>query len=210
MTVKLFYLDKGQVVRVPCFAEEEFEQVEVPELGELEAFTTSGGLTTLARTLEGKVLTLKNKTLRYPGHYALFKGLRDLGMLGLEPLNLASGKAVPRDLLHRLLADRISPHLGEQDLMVIHVRAAGLQDGSRREVQVDVLDRFDAATGFAAMERTTGFHMAIVAQSLGQGNVPAGAIPPELAVTAAEMVRELEKRDIHVRVSETDQGGPAP
>ncbi len=76
------YLDKGQVVRVPCFAEEEFEQVEVPELGELEAFTTSGGLTTLASTLEGKVLTLKNKTLRYPGHYALFKGLRDLGLLG--------------------------------------------------------------------------------------------------------------------------------
>ena len=195
------YLDKGQVVRVPCFAEEEFEQVEVPELGELEAFTTSGGLTTLARTLEGKVFTLKNKTLRYPGHYALFKGLRDLGMLGLEPLNLASGKAVPRDLLHRLLADRISPHPGEQDLMVIHVRAAGLQDGSHREVQVDVLDRFDSATGFAAMERTTGFHMAIVAQSLGQGNVPAGAIPPELAVTAAKMVRELEKRDIQVKMS---------
>ena len=42
----------------------------------------------------------------------------------------------------------------------------------RREVQVDVLDRFDSATGFAAMERTTGFHMAIVAQSLGQGNLP--------------------------------------
>ena len=55
---------------------------------------------------------------------------------------------------------------------------------------------------FAAMERTTGFHMAIVAQALGQGNVPVGAIPPELAVTPTEMVRELAKRDIQVKVSE--------
>ncbi len=195
------YLDQGQAVRVPCFAGKEFELVEVPELGELEAFTTSGGLTTLVRTLGGKVLTLKNKTLRYPGHYALFKGLRDLGMLGLEPLNLASGEAVPRDLLHKLLSDHILPDPGERDLMVIHVRAVGLKDGSRKEVRVDVLDRFDAATDFAAMERTTGFHMAIVAQSLGLGNVPVGAIPPELAVTPTEMVRELGKRDIQVKMS---------
>ena len=122
-------------------------------------------------------------------------------MLGLEPLNLISGKVAPRDLLHKLLSDHILPDPGEQDLMVIHVRAAGLQDGSRREVQVDVLDRFDSTTGFAAMERTTGFHMAIVAQALGQGEVPPGAVPPELAVTPTRMVHELEKRDIQVKTS---------
>ncbi len=190
---------------MPCFAEEEFERVAIPELGELEAFTTSGALTTLARTLEGKVLTLKNKTLPYSGHYALFKGLRDLGMLGLQPLSLASGTAVPRDLLHELLADHMSPHPEERDLMVIHIRGAGILDGCRKEVQVDVLDRFDAATGFSAMERTTGFHMAIVAQALGKGNVPPGAVPPELAVTPAEMVRQLERRKILVRVSDPSE-----
>ena len=43
--------------------------------------------------------------------------------------------------------------------------------------------------------------MAIVAQALGQENVPAGSIPPELAVTPVEMVRELERCDIQVKMS---------
>ncbi|MGE3172798.1 MAG: saccharopine dehydrogenase family protein [Planctomycetota bacterium] len=48
---------------------------------EYEAFNTSGGLGTLAITLQGKVRNLNYKTIRYPGHCELLKILlHDLGM----------------------------------------------------------------------------------------------------------------------------------
>jgi saccharopine dehydrogenase-like NADP-dependent oxidoreductase len=48
---------------------------------EYEAFNTSGGLGTLAISLQGKVRNLNYKTIRYPGHCELLKILlHDLGM----------------------------------------------------------------------------------------------------------------------------------
>jgi lysine 6-dehydrogenase len=68
-----------------------------------------------------------------------------------------------------------------------------------------MLDRFDEKTGFSAMERTTGFHAAIVAQAIARGEVPAGALPPERAVSAARMVEELARREIQVEVNDCSE-----
>ena len=75
-------------------------------------------------------------------------------------------------------ANHFTPSPAESDLMVIHIRATGVKDGRARTLQIDMLDYLDPATGFSAMERTTGFHMAIVAQAIGEGGVSAGAVPP--------------------------------
>ncbi|HLB64541.1 MAG TPA: saccharopine dehydrogenase C-terminal domain-containing protein, partial [Anaerolineales bacterium] len=78
------YIRDGQTVRVPAL--EELEEVDFPPpLGRLEGFTSSGGLTTAARTFAGRLRTLQNKTLRYPGHFALLKTIQQLGLLRLEP-----------------------------------------------------------------------------------------------------------------------------
>lgn len=195
------YLIDGKVAAVACFDPAETERIEIPELGELEAFTTSGALTTLTGACVGKLRTLKNKTLRYPGHAALMRNLIDLGFLSETAIDLGGASVVPRDLAHRLLADKFAPEPGEHDLMVIHIRARGERGGKPAEVTLDMLDRLDAATGFTAMERTTGFHAAIVAQLAARGQVEPGARPPEEAVGAARMIEELARRGINVTLS---------
>ena len=196
------YLLKGRITPVAAFHEKEFEAaVRIPGVGELEAFTTSGGLTTIVRTLEGRLRTLKNKTLRYPGHYALMKGLIDLGMLSQKPVTMGGREVAPRQFLHQILASHFTPAPAESDLMVIHIRATGVKDGRARTLQIDMLDYLDPATGFSAMERTTGYHMAIIAQAIGGGEVGAGAVPPELAIDPDHLVEELARRDIQVRMA---------
>ena len=55
-------------------------------LGELEAFHTAGGLSTMAFRYEGKIPTMEYKTLRYPGHAHIMEAIRELGLLELAPL----------------------------------------------------------------------------------------------------------------------------
>jgi lysine 6-dehydrogenase len=194
------YLQDGAATRVRCFDEAEYELIDVPGLGQLEAFTTSGALSTMVATYEGKLRTLKNKTLRYPGHYALFKGMSDLGLLDTEPLHIEGATVVPRRLLHALLIPRFAPRPDDEDLMVIHIRARGLAQGKRMSLALDLLDLYDEATGFTAMERTTGFHAAIVAQMMARGETLRGAIPLERAVNAARMVEEVGRRGMEVKI----------
>ena len=62
------------------------------------------------------------------------------------------------------------------------------------------MDFYDEATGFTAMERTTGWDGAIVAEMMARGQIPPGAAPVEVAVPAAAFVSELAKRGIEVKV----------
>lgn len=195
------YLKNGAPTPVKCFDEEEFETIDIPPLGRLEAFVTAGGLSTMVHTYEGKLLTLKNKTLRYPGHYAFFKGLSDAGMLDQNPVRVGKESIEPREFLHTLLAPRLAPVPDDRDLMMIHILARGEKGGKRARVTLDLLDRYDEATGFAAMERTTGFHLAIVAAMIARGELAPGVIPLERAVNASRMVEELSLRHMETHVS---------
>src|SRR3954462_670092 len=66
-------------------------------LGELEAFHTAGGLSTMAFRYEGKIPTMEYKTLRYPGHAKIMEAIRELGLLDLNPIEVKGSRIVPRD-----------------------------------------------------------------------------------------------------------------
>ncbi|MFO1218205.1 MAG: saccharopine dehydrogenase family protein [Burkholderiaceae bacterium] len=110
----------------PCEAIVEGKRTEVPALEEreefaldgvlYEAFNTSGGLGTLAETLEGRVRTLNYRTIRYPGHAAIMKAL-------LHDLRLRER----RDLLKDILEHAVPATM--QDVVVIFVTASGWCDG---------------------------------------------------------------------------------
>jgi lysine 6-dehydrogenase len=57
-----------------------------------------------------------------------------------------------------------------------------------------LIDRYDEATGFTAMERTTGWDGSIKAIMNAQGVTPRGVHPAELAVPGLLYVAELRKR----------------
>src|SRR5205823_8397093 len=86
----------GKPARVDALSE--LEHVTFPPpVGQLEAFHTGGGISTLPWTYEGKVRTMEYKTLRYPGHIGIMRPIRELGLLDLTPVKVKGQDIVPRE-----------------------------------------------------------------------------------------------------------------
>ena len=187
-----FFLKDGEVTPVSCF--EGYEIVDFPEpIGKLEAFVTSGGLSTAPWTFEGKLKRLENKTLRYPGHVAQFKAFRDLGLFEQEKMKIGDAEISPREFYHELLAPQIiDPNL--KDICVMRVKGIGPTE----ECVVELIDRYDEETGFLAMQRITGWHASIVAILAARGEVEKGVVPVELAVSGSRIVEEARKRGFDI------------
>ena len=198
------YIRGGELVNVPTLDESEYERVEIPGFGELEGFVTSGALSTMAQTYEGRLRTLKNKTLRYPGHVAFIKPLLEAGMMDPQPILVGTSQVVPRQVLAAVLGPLFAPQPGDRDVMVIHIVATGIKDGEPSTVTVDLAAHHDDVTGFTAMERTTGFHLGIVAAMMAHGETPHGAVPLEVAVPAGRLVEQFRIRDLGTRVGITN------
>lgn len=188
-----YFLRDGRVTEVPCFADLEELEFDAP-VGRLEAFVTSGGLSTAPWTWVGTLDRLENKTLRYPGHCARFKAYEELGLLGLEPVNIGNAGVVPRDLFHALLEPRIGAGgTVVRDVCVMRVTATGIHGGRPASFTVELVDRFDEATGFTAMQRLTGWHAAIVCGLAARRALPAGVVAVE-RVPGDLIVSEGRKR----------------
>ena len=113
---------------------------------------------------------------------------------------MRGGKVAPRDVLHALLEPQIRALPGARDLVIIRILASGKRQGREAEATVDLFDRFDDATGFTAMERTTGWHAAIMAGFIARGETQRGGVAVESAVPPARVVEELARRGLKVQV----------
>jgi lysine 6-dehydrogenase len=174
-----FFIRDGEVIPVPALSE--LEELELPPLGRLEAFVTSGGLSTMPWSYQGKLKVLENKTLRYPGHCLMVRGLREAGLFSQEPVEVGGCGIQPRALLARLWEERLPQD--KEDVCLIHVLVRGRRGGAPAEARVQLVDYYDGATRFSAMEKLTGWHAAIVLQLAVRGELPAGVIPIDRALT---------------------------
>jgi lysine 6-dehydrogenase len=94
-------LRDGKIFSVPSLSDN--ESIEFPRpFGTMEAFNTSGGISTLPQSYLGRVQHLDYKTIRYPGHCDAIHMLKELGLMSKEAVETASGPVVPRDLLFKL------------------------------------------------------------------------------------------------------------
>jgi lysine 6-dehydrogenase len=191
------FLRNGKPTLVPTM--DELEELDFPPpVGRLEAFTTGGGVSTMPWTFEGKLKTVQNKTVRYPGNFCQLRAYYDLGLWELEPVRVGEREIVPREVFHSLFEPMVT-YPEDKDLVVIRIRAIGRKDGKATEAVLDLMDFYDEKTGFTAMERTTGWDAAIVAGMMARGQTPRGAVPVELAVPPGLFVEELAKRGIRVQ-----------
>jgi lysine 6-dehydrogenase len=85
-----------------------------------------------------------------------------------------------------------------KDICIIRARAVGTKDGKPSEAVVEVIDYYDDATGFSSMQRTTGWHLSIVAAMMARGETPIGSIPLEIAVADDAFVREARRRGFRI------------
>lgn len=187
-------LRDGKIVRVPSLTEP--EPIEFPyPFGTLEAFNTSGGSSTLPRTLKHKVRNLDYKTIRYPGHLAAFAGMHAIGLLSETPVD----GVVPRELTEKLI-DRALRDDHDTDVALVRVSIEGKKGGKNQRLVLEVIDRHDPKTGHSAMARTTSYPAAVVAYMLGAGAVQKrGVLPGELAVPLEAFVSAVRARGIDVK-----------
>jgi lysine 6-dehydrogenase len=198
------FIRDGKRVEVPTFQPGDYEFVDFPEpIGRMEAFVAGGGTSTMPWTFEGRLRTLWNKTLRWPGHFAQWKAYMDAGLLETEPVEVAGMPVVPREVLHALLDPKIRAKPGEPDLVIVRVLAKGRKGGRPAQVLVELIDRYDEATGFTAMERTTGWDGSIKAIMNARGVTPRGANPAETAVPGPLYADELRRRGFSLTVTES-------
>ncbi|HXM37627.1 MAG TPA: saccharopine dehydrogenase C-terminal domain-containing protein [Gemmatimonadales bacterium] len=194
-TTPSWVLRGGRPERVDALSE--LESVEFPSpVGALEAFHTGGGISTMPWAYSGKVQTMEYKTLRYPGHVAIMRPIRELGLLALDAVNVKGTKVVPRDAFIATVSPQLTKANG-RDLVALRVEVTGR---SGRRVAWQLLDYYDEATGISAMMRTTGYSLAITGLMQVDGRITAtGVHTPDEAVPFRAYVDEMKKRGVEIR-----------
>ncbi len=191
----------GKRVQVKALSEREPVHFEAP-LGELEAFHTAGGLSTMASRYEGKIPTMEYKTLRYPGHAQIMEAIRELGLLELEPLDVKGVRVSPRDVAVAAMGPRLTKPKGK-DLVALRVTVKGQKAGKTKTISFELVDRYDEERGISAMMRTTGYSLSITGQMQARREAgPAGVHTPDEAIVAVKYIEELRKRGVNIRMTE--------
>ncbi|MDN7226629.1 saccharopine dehydrogenase C-terminal domain-containing protein [Planococcus sp. N064] len=187
---------EGEVKEVASLSE--IEAVEFEGFGELEAFHTSGGTSTLIDTFN-HIETLEYKTLRYKGHAEKFRILVELGFTDREKTVMVNGVSVkPRDVLREVLTP-ITELGDKQDAVVLRVQVSGIEAEEELTYEYNMVTVKDAETGVTAMARATAYTISVVAQMIGSGVIDKrGAIPPELIVKGDEYMKEMAKRGVEI------------
>jgi lysine 6-dehydrogenase len=191
-------LRDGKRTQVKALSERESVSFPAP-VGELEAFHTAGGLSTLAFRYEGAIPTMEYKTLRYPGHAHLMEAIRELGFLDTNPVLVKGVEVVPRDVAVAVMQPKLSKPKG-RDFVALRVTVTGSRDGVPATREFELVDSYDEAHGISAMMRTTGFSLAITGLLQAEGALPEpGVHTPDECVPAQRYIDELARRGVHIR-----------
>jgi lysine 6-dehydrogenase len=151
----------------------------------------------MAQRYEGKIPTMEYKTLRYPGHAKAMETIRDLGLLGLEPVDVTGTQVVPRDLFISVVGPKLKKdYRTNPDLVALRVEAEGLKDGKETLLRWDLLDRYDEKSGITAMMRTTGFSLAVTGAMQAAGDIEPGVWTPDEAMSAPAYIDALAQRNV--------------
>lgn len=186
--------------RTPVEALSELEPVEFPApVGTLEAFHTAGGVSTMPFSYEGKIDVLEYKTLRYPGHVAIMKPIRELGLLGNDPIDVKGVSVRPRDVFIAA-ATPVLKKPNAEDLVALRVEASGTKAGKPASTVWQLVDHKDTERNISAMMRTTGYSLAITGVMQADGRVTAkGVHTPDEAMPFQAYVDELASRGVMIR-----------
>lgn len=177
----------------------ELETVRFPKpFGEMEAFLTSGGASTLPYTFKDKIKYLDYKTVRYPGHCKYFKILLDLGLANNKEISVGDSKIVPREFFVSFLL-KILP-INEKDVVLLKVLSKGKKDGKDINLDYILIDYYDEKNKITAMMRTTGYPTSIISQLIENGEIKeSGVFGCEEVVPCIPFFKELKKRKIIIK-----------
>jgi lysine 6-dehydrogenase len=201
-TTPSWVLRGGKTVHVEALSE--LEDIDFPPpVGRLEAFHTGGGISLMPFRFEGKIPVMEYKTLRYPGHVAIMKPVRDLGLIDATPIQVegVAEKVSPRKMFIAAAGPKLTKKDGH-DLVALRIDVRGKKNGKNAGTRWQLVDRYDEKAGVSSMERTTGYSLAITGVMQCDGRIgPPGVYVPDECVPADAYVAELAKRGIVVEES---------
>lgn len=196
------YVEPARVLKGGKLAEieplTEPEEFRIRGFRPMVAFHTSGGTSTMPETFQAEVGECFEKTLRYPDHYKLIRGLYDLGFLSSEKRRLKSGEVSPRELAAHLFLEKLSGDDPDTTIMRIEAHA------NKRVLSYTMVDEFDRKTGLTSMMRTTAWPASVVLQMIVSKAIPKrGGIRQELDVPADVFLREMSRRGVKIRFAQS-------
>lgn len=198
------YVENGSMVVKPAMSDAEL--VHFDGIGTLEAFNTDG-LRSLIHTMK-HIPSMKEKTLRYPGHIKLIRELRDAGFFNKEPIIVEGEKIIPFNYTSQILFDAWKSGPEEPEFTVMRIILSGKEGDVNKEINYELYDEFDRNTLLSSMARTTGFTATGTVQMILDGKFTGkGVFPPELVGKNAEcfdfIMNYLEDRNVHFKVQIT-------
>lgn len=186
-------LRDGEIRRVETLTE--LETLDIPEMGTMEAFVTSGGTSTAPYTFQGRVRDYAYKTLRFPGHCERMRLYKDFGLWREEEVEVRGQQVRPKDVFCRVFGEALAK-VEDKDQCAIR----GVASGPSGSLTADLYVRQDDETGFTAMEQLTGFSLAIIAGAIAEGHLSAGAHRYETAMSGGDFMAGLARRGIQPRL----------
>lgn len=190
-------IQKGKLTEVESLTG--IEPIYFDEFGVLEAFYTSGGISTLYKTFPD-VKTLEYKTIRYKGHADNFKLLAELGFLNKENVVQVEGQDISvRSVVREALKKKLD--LGNNvDAVLLRAIISGEKNEEQITYEYEMVVRKDVDANITAMARATANTISIVAQMIGNGEIDQhGVFPPEQIVPGREFIREMSKRGVVIK-----------
>ncbi len=170
-------MENGYIVTRPALTDREWMHFD--ELGTLETFNTDG-LRSLLFTMP-HIKNQKEKTLRYPGHVELIIALKESGFFDTEPITVKGHKVSPLDVSSQILFKEWKLGEEEKELTIMKVILHGHDNGEKRTIEYNLLDRYDDETKISSMSRTTGYTCTASANLLAHELFrERGVFPPEL------------------------------
>jgi lysine 6-dehydrogenase len=165
------YVENSHIVTKPALSDAELINFE--NVGTLESFNTDG-LRSILFTM-GHIPNMKEKTLRYPGHIDLMKGLIAAGFLNTEKVN---GLPIsPMDFTSKLLFNQWKLGEEEAEFTIMQIKVSD----DRKTITYDLYDEYDTTTKTSSMSRTTGYTATAALNMLADGLfTDKGVFPPEL------------------------------
>lgn len=163
--------------------------------GEMEAFLTSGGSSTLPYTYKNKIKYLDYKTIRYPGHCEKFKVLLYIILGDENTIKIDNINLKPRDILIEFLKKNLP--INKQDVVLLRVLSQGEKDGKLININYNLIDYYSKEDNLTAMMRTTSFPVSIISQMIERQIITKkGVFCQEEIVPCKSFFDELEKRNI--------------
>jgi len=197
-------LEKGKIKNVKAL--EGYEKLffnSFDKIGEMEAFYTSGQITSLVRMLERKVNYLDFKTIRYPGHRDIIKSLFMLGYAKEEIIHIKANITY-RDLLIKQLAKNLPDN--EKDIALVQVKLEGTRDEAMYNRIYEMICHYDDSLEMSALLKCASLPTLLASKLIyrGKQKESCGVFPPEKIIPKNDFLNLMKEKGFELSVTDKE------